>query len=561
MIHRSSLLYIKIVIFPALLLAGIICFGQSNTKIDSLKTCLSKHITDSAEVVTYLELAWEYSNIDMKKSLDYIEKAKKRAEETKDEDLIILTNYNEGLVYYNLGLFKIALDRFLPYLERMRTAGNTQREAIVLNSIGAIYTNTSDFPNARKYFLEALQAIEKLRKQRANQEISIEYLTCYNNLGIVCQNLKEYTVALQYYKDGLAMARKSGKHLPVLAMLLNNTGSLLLEMKQIEESYPPIYEALQVRTSLGDLKGQSQSYRSLAFYYKDKSEIGQAKRCMYKGYDMAKRVGSTMLQGTFTEMLFQVFMEEKNSDSALKYNLLSREINEKLSFQETQEELTRMELNFKFEEKEKTRVLLEKRKEILYLSVGIGMLLLLLLITLLYFLSRSREKRLNLERDNINLASKNLKLQKVSLEQELELRNKELTTNVMNQIQKNELIQEIIEKLLLFKQKADNLDTESIFSIIKDLEKTKDDSMWNEFEVRFNQVHNEFYEKLNKLNFDLSPNERRLCAFLRLNMSTKEISFITGQSIRSIEVARTRLRRKLNLTNSDAGLIEFLSTL
>jgi DNA-binding CsgD family transcriptional regulator len=60
---------------------------------------------------------------------------------------------------------------------------------------------------------------------------------------------------------------------------------------------------------------------------------------------------------------------------------------------------------------------------------------------------------------------------------------------------------------------------------------------------------------------DLSPNERRLCAFLRLNMSSKEISTITGQSIHSIQVARTRLRKKLQLTHSEQGLIEFLAAL
>jgi len=100
-----------------------------------------------------------------------------------------------------------------------------------------------------------------------------------------------------------------------------------------------------------------------------------------------------------------------------------------------------------------------------------------------------------------------------------------------------------------------------IKSIIEDLENTQEDSVWEEFETRFHQVHNKFYEKLNETHPNLSPNERKLCAFLRLNMSTKEISSITGQSFRSIEVARTRLRKKLNLTNSDIGLIEYLSGL
>jgi hypothetical protein len=100
-----------------------------------------------------------------------------------------------------------------------------------------------------------------------------------------------------------------------------------------------------------------------------------------------------------------------------------------------------------------------------------------------------------------------------------------------------------------------------ILEIIRDLEKTQEKSVWNEFEVRFQQVHNDFYKKLNDINPELSTNERRLCAFLKLNMTTKEISTITGQIPRSIDVARTRLRKKLNLTNSEVSLIEFLCTI
>jgi DNA-binding CsgD family transcriptional regulator len=60
---------------------------------------------------------------------------------------------------------------------------------------------------------------------------------------------------------------------------------------------------------------------------------------------------------------------------------------------------------------------------------------------------------------------------------------------------------------------------------------------------------------------DLSPSERRLCAFLKLDMTTKEISAITHQNAKSIDVARTRLRKKLNLTGTDHNLITFLAHL
>jgi DNA-binding CsgD family transcriptional regulator len=193
--------------------------------------------------------------------------------------------------------------------------------------------------------------------------------------------------------------------------------------------------------------------------------------------------------------------------------------------------------------------------------IGLTLILLLSILGLLYFLSHSRVRRLRLEKENINLASKNLELEKSNLMQELEIKNKELATNVMYQIQKNELIHEIGQKLQKLSYSISKSDQQLIIGIIKDLEKTQDSSIWNEFEVRFQQVHNDFYNKLNVINPELSLNDRRLCAFLRLNMTTKEICSITGQSIRSIEVARTRLRRKLDLTNSETGLIEFLSKL
>jgi DNA-binding CsgD family transcriptional regulator len=74
-------------------------------------------------------------------------------------------------------------------------------------------------------------------------------------------------------------------------------------------------------------------------------------------------------------------------------------------------------------------------------------------------------------------------------------------------------------------------------------------------------VHSEFYTTLRKLYPDLSPADEKLCAFLRLNMSSKEIAAVSQQSIKSVEVARARLRKKLNLTNTNSNLVSHLANL
>jgi len=131
----------------------------------------------------------------------------------------------------------------------------------------------------------------------------------------------------------------------------------------------------------------------------------------------------------------------------------------------------------------------------------------------------------------------------------------------MYMVKKNEMLKEVTEKLLSTVQRAIPDNRVVIQQAIVDIQSSVDDDVWEEFEVRFNQVHSDFYNKLSTYFEELTPNEKKLCAFLKLNMSTKEISALTQQSARSIEVARARLRKKLNIANTNVNLVNFLSEL
>jgi DNA-binding CsgD family transcriptional regulator len=96
--------------------------------------------------------------------------------------------------------------------------------------------------------------------------------------------------------------------------------------------------------------------------------------------------------------------------------------------------------------------------------------------------------------------------------------------------------------------------------VITELESASRGDTWKEFELRFKEVHSDFYKKLNELYPNLTPSELKLCAFLRLNMSSKDIAAITFLSINGINIARHRLRKKLNI-DQDENLITFLSSL
>ncbi|MCB0551031.1 MAG: hypothetical protein KDD19_25900 [Phaeodactylibacter sp.] len=142
-----------------------------------------------------------------------------------------------------------------------------------------------------------------------------------------------------------------------------------------------------------------------------------------------------------------------------------------------------------------------------------------------------------------------LRLKEEKIQSELQHVNKLLAASTMNLVVKNEFIEAIKEELKEVKQKDKNKETKrALEKIVKEIDinlKLQED--WEQFEYHFDAVHGDFLTRLRNDYPDLSPNEQKLCAFLRLNLNTKEICNLLGISLRGVEVARYRLRKKLDL--------------
>jgi DNA-binding CsgD family transcriptional regulator len=122
------------------------------------------------------------------------------------------------------------------------------------------------------------------------------------------------------------------------------------------------------------------------------------------------------------------------------------------------------------------------------------------------------------------------------------------------------MLSEITKKIIRIKKESEHDETKSALKkVINELQKSTDDEILKEFSLRFKEVHKDFYDHLLLKYPGLTPSELKLCAFLRLNMTTKEIAELTGQQINTLENARYRLRQKLGITSSDISLVTFLS--
>jgi DNA-binding CsgD family transcriptional regulator/uncharacterized membrane-anchored protein YhcB (DUF1043 family) len=147
-----------------------------------------------------------------------------------------------------------------------------------------------------------------------------------------------------------------------------------------------------------------------------------------------------------------------------------------------------------------------------------------------------------------------MKIKNQQLEQDFESKNRELAVSTMNLIKKNELLSMIKDDL---KKNAEG-NERSVKSVISTINKNiNEDDTWDMFKEAFNNADKDFLKKVKSAHPLLTPNDLRLCAYLRLNLSSKEIAPLLNISVRSVEIKRYRLRKKMELSH-ELGLVEYI---
>ncbi|RPD41962.1 helix-turn-helix and ligand-binding sensor domain-containing protein [Chitinophaga barathri] len=151
-----------------------------------------------------------------------------------------------------------------------------------------------------------------------------------------------------------------------------------------------------------------------------------------------------------------------------------------------------------------------------------------------------------------------ISLQHDKLATDIQFKNKELATATMHLLQRGKLLFNIREELLLAIKKIEPLPYYPFKKVLRLFEEAEQDTEdWEQFSRHFDEVHNNFLSILKKHYPDLSTTDMKLCAYLRINLTTKEIAQSLGISVRGVETSRYRLRRKLEVPG-ETPLYDFL---
>ena len=151
-----------------------------------------------------------------------------------------------------------------------------------------------------------------------------------------------------------------------------------------------------------------------------------------------------------------------------------------------------------------------------------------------------------------------IRLRNEKLEAEIQLKNTELASTTLNLIQKGEMLVKVKEEFVRMKKVSEiDKESEDYKKILKMLGDDKMKKNWEQFAVHFDKVHSDFLVSVKAAYPNLTPSELKLCAYLRLSLSSKEIAQIMNITIKSVELGRHRLRKKLGIA-PDVNLFNFL---
>lgn len=374
-------------------------------------------------------------------------------------------------------------------------------------------------------------------------------------LGDYFLGQEKYQIAGEYLQKALNIAKKNND-LVQLPYAYNLLMDLYYELENYDEALlyydkvDSLYKTTQPMNSSRDLL--EVTFLS-ALIYIAKNDFDIAEHFLENTLKMAKASNSRyMITNVYEEWSR---LEELKGDykKSLEFYKQFTGVKDSIIDVESLNKLNKLKVLYDIETKDleiKVSQQKEKYAKRQMWLITISSLIFIAALTVLAFLLRMKLKASRL-RERLNKEkSKNNQYEIEKLEREVQLKNKELADLFLHQFEKATIINEVIESVDVSSIKLKQ-------AIHQQQNKEKD---WINFKAHFDNVHEGFFDKLNALSNELTPKDIRFCAYIRMNLSSKEIAIMLGISHRTVQGIRGRVRKKINL-DSNEDLILFLMNL
>ena len=452
-------------------------------------------------------------------ALDYHGQADKLFREEGNQERIAANLNDMGILYYYNRQMPQARRQYDAALSIYQQAGNSGGLAETYGKIGHLYEKQQRYDSAFYFQRLALQQYSRIAHKQGMAKI-------YENMGSIYEDLERYDSASYYFTNSLLLYEQAGEEVGSIEVV-NNLGDILRKTGRYREAIVQTTKALALSEKTNDLYEKGAAYRDLG-----------------KAYNLLGE-----------------------NDSAYHYLELSRRATIDIYSKENNRQTAFFSVLFDIDKKNDEIVKLENDRNItLIITVAVIIVIVLLVILSWVIISRQRLKirteRLTSEQDRhiyktqrelMQAELENRQLQEEKLVQELEVKRKGLTSSTLHVIQKNQLLEDLRDRLALLVKDDKRDQKKQLQQLIQLINLNfNHDQYWNEFRETFGQVHQQFFDNLKNHCEDLTGNDLRLLSLIKLNLASGDIATLLGISQDSLRVSRYRLKKKLSLETGES---------
>ncbi len=526
---------------------------------DSLQAMLNGATTDSARIRAHIGIANTLTKTNYKKALEHATLAVGLSEKTGDQSAMIESYKLAGGVSMYKGLFDLAVNFFNEHYDLAKKVSDEVEAGMAYHNLGAVYLTMEDYGKAKKYFNASYAMLQAGYQKTGNILPVTTELTYRMNMAIIHMYQREFQRSDSMLDLSISMVKDVPDNEEKLMTIHNIRALLHLKTNNPSKVFESLKQSRIIAIRLGNIPAVASILISEGQAYEQLNNIELAKKSYTEAIGYADHYNGLSDLFLISEYLYRIYRKTGPSDSLVKYVELFTNLGQQLKVQQAKEELMRTEFKRSYSQMVEDWEHQQQgaKRQHLFLTITLVLASTAAMATFIRF--RTRNRKMRFERVRRDLEERKSKFEQLRLQAELDQRDAELET-IRAELNKQSIIEGLVGGLDPVKPTPD----------IQSLGKTqlgiasasdRKAKAWEEFEYRFQLLHSGFYDRLNQRFPGLTINERRLSAFLKLDMTTKEISDITGQSIRAVHMGRIRLRNKLGLTHTEKELFDFLSEL
>lgn len=520
-----------------------LAFSQNAPKTSELL----KKYRINGESLTLKELyvvgVYYFKNDSLKKSMDIIDKALLRIEEKKIDSLELEFKILKGYIFFNWGSYSRAIVEFSNLKKRSFELNDTNKIITSYHGLSRIHHELGQLDEAFKDIKEGLKLSKLVGNKMAEGELN-------NVKGMVYHSRKEYYKSIEAYKVYLSISKERDDTITMTYALIN-IGECFIILEKYDSSLYYFDLAAKMNRYKKDPQATSAIFGNKAKILSKQGRYHESNQLLKYSMPISREQNFTKFLKNDYITLVDNFKGMGDYANAMKYQEELLHFTDSMASADHVKQMDYMAANFEYEKQLSEAKIVEQKLKIrtllmvIFLSIGVFTVISLILLNSRYKL---RTKLYQQEKKQLTLT--------------IDEKNRELISKVIETNNKNNIYDELSQVVGLIKSEMRDDDKVERLNLLMRKIKTNDtlNLNWESFKSQFEQVHPEFFKKLHDMNLSFTTTELRMCAYIKMNLSTKEIAYLMNVGERAVQTSRYRLKKKFNLDKS-VDLVSFISRL